>query len=196
MPTRRIVTFARPFSLAGFHGSQPAGRYSVEIDDSLMEGMTYASYREMATMVRVDAERGDGAPGQVAVIDPKELQRALVADAVPDFPPGFGEVIEHSTTDRSGGLGDRNRHSHPDQMTTELRRLYLSVEHDAGITDVRIGVTEFNCVGGVPLREHAHVFLAMGDDGTVRCPVCKTVFHFDSSIPPLRAGSKSRIAMG
>jgi hypothetical protein len=34
-------------------------------------------------------------------------------------------------------------------MTTELRRLYLSVEHDAGFTDVRIGVTEFNCVGGV-----------------------------------------------
>jgi uncharacterized Zn-finger protein len=81
-------------------------------------------------------------------------------------------------------------------MTTELRRLYLSVEHDAVITDDRIGVTEFNCVGGVPLREHAHMFLAIGDDGIVRCPVCKTVFHFDSSIPPLRAGSKSRIAMG
>jgi hypothetical protein len=29
-------------------------------------------------------------------------------------------------------------------MTTELRRLYLSVEHDAGLTDFRIGVTEFN----------------------------------------------------
>jgi len=81
-------------------------------------------------------------------------------------------------------------------MTTELRRLYLSVEHDAGTTDVRIGVTEFSCVGGVPLREHAHVFLAIGDDGTVRCPVCKTLFCFDSSIPPLRAGSKSRITMG
>ena len=197
MPTRRIVTFARPLSLAGFHGWQPAGRYSVEIDDSLMEGMTYASYREMATMVRVDAERGDGAPRQVAVIDPKELQKALVADAVPDFPPGFGEVIEHSATDRPEGLDDRTRYSQPDdQMTTELRRLYLSVEHDAGITDVRIGVTKFNCVGGVPRREHAHVFLAMGDDGIVRCPICKTIFHFDSSIPPLRAGSKSRITMG
>jgi uncharacterized Zn-finger protein len=197
MPTRRIVTFARPFSLAGFHGSQPAGRYSVEIDDSLMEGMTYASYREMATMVRVDAERGDGAARQVAVIDPKELQKALVADAVPDFPPGFGEVIEHSATDRPEGLGDRNRYSQPDdQMTTELRSLYLSVEHDAGITDVRVGVTEFNCVGGVPRREHAHVFLAMGDDGIVRCPICKTIFHFDSSIPPLRVGSKSRVTMG
>jgi uncharacterized Zn-finger protein len=55
-------------------------------------------------------------------------------------------------------------------MTTELRRLYLSVEHDAGITDVRIGVTEFNCVGGVPLREHAHVFLAIGDDGDRSLP--------------------------
>lgn len=49
-------------------------------------------------------------------------------------------------------------------MTTELRRLYLSVEHDAGITDVRIGVTEFNRVGGVPLQGHAHVFLPTGDD--------------------------------
>jgi uncharacterized Zn-finger protein len=196
MPTRRIVTFMRPFSLGGFHGWQPPGRYSVEVDASLMEGMTYASYREMATMVRVVTEGGDGAPGQVAVIDPKELQKALVADAVPNFPPGFGEVIEHSVADRSGGLGDRNRHSQPNQMTTEPRRLHLSVEHDAGITDVRIGVTEFNCVGGVPLREHAHVFLAMGDDGTARCPVCKTTFHFDSSIPPLRAGSKSRITMG
>jgi uncharacterized Zn-finger protein len=182
MPTRRIVTFMRPFSLGGFHGWQPAGQYSVEVDESLMKGMPYASYREMATM-RVVTERGDRAPGQVAVIDPKELQRALAADAVPNFPPGFGEVIER-------------RHSHTDQMTTEPRRLHLSVEHDAGITDVRIGVTEFNCVGGVPLREHAHVFLAMGDDGTARCPVCKTTFHFDSSIPPLRAGSKSRITMG
>ena len=81
-------------------------------------------------------------------------------------------------------------------MTTELRRLYLSVEHDAGLTEVRIGVTEFNCGGGVPLREHAHVFLAIADDGTVRCLVCKTIFHFDLSIPPLRAGSKSRITMG
>ncbi len=103
MPTRRIVTFMRPFSLAGFYGWQPPGRYSVEIDDSLMEGMTYASYREMAIMVRVDAEGSDGARGQVAVIDPKELQKALVADAVPNFPPGFGEVIENSATDRREG---------------------------------------------------------------------------------------------
>lgn len=196
MPTRRIVTFTHPFSLAGFHGRQPAGRYSVEIDASLMEGVTYAPYREMATMVRVDAGPGDGAARQVAIIDPRELQKVIVADAVPAFPHGFGEVVKHSAAGRSEEPDDRITPSLPDLMTTELRRLHLSVEHDAGITDVRIGVTEFNCVGGVPLREHAHVFLAMGDDGTVRCPVCKTVFHFDSSIPPLRAGSKSRIAMG
>ena len=192
MSTRGFVTFTRPFSLTGFRGVQPAGRYSVEIDDSLMEGMTYAPYREMATMMRVGAEPSDGDTGQVAIIDPKELQKALVADAVPPFPPGFGEVIKRSVTRRPEEPGDATRHS----LTAEIRRLYLSVEHDAGATDVRLGVMEFNCVGGVPLQQHAHVFLSMGDGGTVRCPVCKTVFHFDSSIPPLKAGMKRRVRMG
>lgn len=192
MPTRRIVTFTRPFSLAGLRGLQPAGRYAVEIDDSLMEGMTSAPYREMATMMRVDAESSDGTTGQVTIIDPKELQKALLADAVPPFPPGFGEVIKHSATRQPEEPGDGTHHS----LTAEVRRLYLSVEHEAGATDVRVGVMEFNCVGGVPLQEHAHVFLAMGHDRTVRCPVCKTVFHFDSTIPPLRAGLKSRVRMG
>lgn len=196
MPTRRIVTFTRPFSLTGFQGRQPAGRYSVEVDDSLMEGVTYAPYREMATMMRVDAEPSVGAGRQVVVIDPKELQRALAADAIPAFPAGFGEVIKHTATGRPEGPGDRNHHSQPDRMTSEIRRLHLSVEHDAGVTEVRVGVTEFNCIGGVPLREHAHVFLTMGSDGTVRCPVCKIIFHFDSSIPPLRAALKSRVRMG
>jgi hypothetical protein len=107
MPTRRIVTFTRPFSLAGFHNWQPAGRYSVEIDASLMEGVIYPPYREMATMVRVDAEPDDGAARQVAIIDPRELQRALAADAVPAFPPGFGEVVKHSATGRSEEPDDR-----------------------------------------------------------------------------------------
>jgi uncharacterized Zn-finger protein len=196
MPTRRIVTFTRPFSLTGFQGRQPAGRYSVELDDSLMEGVTYAPYREMATMMRVDAEPSDGAGRQVAVIHPKELQRALAADAIPAFPPGFGEVLEQTAAGRSEEPGNRNHYSQPDRMTTEVRRLYLSVEHDAGVTDVCVGVMEFNCVGGVPLGGHAHVFLTMGSDGTVRCPVCKTIFYFDSRIPPLRAGLKSRVRMG
>jgi uncharacterized Zn-finger protein len=153
-----------------------------------MKGMTYAPYRQMATMMRIDAEPSDGAGRQVTVIDPRELERALVADAV----PAFGEIINHSAPSPSEKPGG----SRPDRITAEVRRLYLSVEHDAGVSDVRIGVMEFNCVGGVPLQEHDHVFLAMGDDGTVRCPICKTIFHFDSSIPPLGAALKSRVRMG
>ena len=52
---------------------------------------------------------------------PKGTSKAPVAARPSRLPPGFGEVIEHSATDRSGGLGDRTAHRRPDdQMTTEL----------------------------------------------------------------------------
>jgi hypothetical protein len=97
MPTRCIVTFTRSFHLSGFDGQQPAGQYSVEFDDLLMDGMTYAPYRQMATMVRVDEDSDNAIAGEMAVIEPKELQDVLAADAVADFPPGYGEVSQPAT---------------------------------------------------------------------------------------------------
>jgi hypothetical protein len=88
MTTRTIrttVTFTRPFSLSGFDGQQPAGSYSVETDEELLEGVSFPAYRRMATMMQLssDASSKNNTSGilQVAVIDPRQLATALAADA-------------------------------------------------------------------------------------------------------------------
>jgi hypothetical protein len=80
--TKSTVSFARPFSLSGFDGEQPAGSYSVETDEELLEGVSFPAYRRMATMMQLDTpSRGSAGMLQVAVINPDELAAALAADA-------------------------------------------------------------------------------------------------------------------
>lgn len=80
--TKSMVTFTQPFNLAGFDGEQPAGSYSVETDEELLEGVSFPAYRRMATMMQLDARaRGSSGVLQVAVINPDELAAALAADA-------------------------------------------------------------------------------------------------------------------
>ena len=80
--TKKTVTFKRPFNLSGFDGEQPAGSYSVETDEELVEGVSFPAYRRMATMMQLETgARIAGGALQVAVIDPKELEAALAVDA-------------------------------------------------------------------------------------------------------------------
>ena len=80
--TKSMVTFTRPFNLTGFDGEQPAGCYSVETDEELLEGVSFPAYRRMATMMQLDVSaRGSAGVLQVAVINPDELAAALAADA-------------------------------------------------------------------------------------------------------------------
>src|SRR5688572_21138284 len=82
---RTTVTFTRPFSLSGFDRQQPAGSYSVETDEELLEGVSFPAYRRMATMMQLSSDAGlkNNTSGilQVAVIDPTQLATALAADA-------------------------------------------------------------------------------------------------------------------
>ena len=80
--TKSTVIFTRPFNLSGFDGEQPAGSYSVETDEELLEGVSFPAYRRMATMMQFDApSRGSAGILQVAVINPDELTAALAVDA-------------------------------------------------------------------------------------------------------------------
>ena len=80
--TKSTVTFTRPFSLTGFDGEQPAGSYSVETDEELLDGVSFPAYRRMATMMQLEAgARAAGGVLQVAVIDPRELEAALAVDS-------------------------------------------------------------------------------------------------------------------
>lgn len=79
------VTFARPFMLSGLDGVQPAGTYTIETDEELIQSLSFTAYRRTATWLRLPGRR-DGAElpaghSEVAAIDPGELEAALARDA-------------------------------------------------------------------------------------------------------------------
>jgi hypothetical protein len=80
--SRKTVTFARPFSLRGIDGVQPAGTYTVETDEELIEGLSFPAYRRVATLMFLPSQPGGAILGQIAEIDPQQLQAAQERDAM------------------------------------------------------------------------------------------------------------------
>lgn len=78
--TRRTVTFSRPFTLAGIDGVQPAGSYEVETDEELVEGLSFAVYRRLATVMRLPVPDGGAGSLQIVTIDPADLAEAEQRD--------------------------------------------------------------------------------------------------------------------
>jgi hypothetical protein len=79
--TKSTVTFTRPFRLGAFGEQLPAGRYPIEIDEELLEGVSFPAYRRTATMMELIADPLHPNATEVAVVDPQELEEALAADA-------------------------------------------------------------------------------------------------------------------
>lgn len=79
--SRRTVTFARPFSLRGIDGIQPAGTYTVVTDEELLEGLSFPAYRRVATTIFLPSRPGDLVSGQLVTLDPVELEAAEQRDA-------------------------------------------------------------------------------------------------------------------
>lgn len=74
---RRRVTFNWPFLLFGLLGQQQAGRYDIDTDEELIEGLSFAAWRRTTTSIRVPRS---GVIESV-VVDPDELDEALARDA-------------------------------------------------------------------------------------------------------------------
>jgi uncharacterized Zn-finger protein len=56
---------------------------------------------------------------------------------------------------------------------------YGKFRNDNGATEIRIGLKQFKCIGVSPPHDHPHIYLDMGDDDTILCPYCATLFRFD-----------------
>jgi uncharacterized Zn-finger protein len=56
--------------------------------------------------------------------------------------------------------------------------------NDAGVARIRIGVSEFQCMGASPPHDHPHVFLDMGNDSEIICPYCSTIYVRDDALQP------------
>ena len=61
---------------------------------------------------------------------------------------------------------------------------YPKFRNDRGISEIRIGVRRFNCVGVSPPQDHPHVYIDMGEAETILCPYCATRFRFDPRLAP------------
>lgn len=81
--TRSVVTFSRPFSLAGLDGIQPAGIYAIETDEEPIQELSFVAHRRVATRIAVPDR-----PGCVETIDidPTDLEAALANDKVASSP--------------------------------------------------------------------------------------------------------------
>lgn len=78
----KTVTFTRPFTLRGIDEEQPAGTYTVETDEELLQGLSFDGYRRVATLIFLPSRPGAAVVGQVATIDPLELEAAQDRDAM------------------------------------------------------------------------------------------------------------------
>ena len=79
--SRETVTFARPFTLRGTDGEQPAGTYPVETDEELIPGLSFIAWRRVASLMFLPSRPGGPGPGRIAMIDPLELEAARARDA-------------------------------------------------------------------------------------------------------------------
>jgi hypothetical protein len=54
---REAVTFSHPFRINGIDRELPAGAYDVVTDEEMIEGLSFASFRRVATMIMVPTAR-------------------------------------------------------------------------------------------------------------------------------------------
>jgi hypothetical protein len=78
---RETVTFKHPFQIRGIDRLLPAGAYEVVTDEEMIEGLSFASYRRIATMIMVPAAASRGSAMEMLSIGSVDLADAQRIDA-------------------------------------------------------------------------------------------------------------------
>jgi hypothetical protein len=78
---REIITFKHPFQIRGVDRLLPAGAYEVITDEEMIEGLSFASYRRVATMIMVPAAASRGSTMEMISIGSVDLSDAQRIDA-------------------------------------------------------------------------------------------------------------------
>jgi hypothetical protein len=76
---REIITFRHPFRIRGIDRQLSAGTYEVITDEEMIDGLSFASFRRVATMIMVPAPRGSAV--EMISISPIDLTDAQRIDA-------------------------------------------------------------------------------------------------------------------
>ena len=75
------ITFRRPFRIKGIDRVLPPGAYEVITDEEMIEGLSFASFRRVATMIMVPAAAPRSSTMEMISIGSVDLSDAQRIDA-------------------------------------------------------------------------------------------------------------------
>ena len=78
--TSKTVTFTHPFNLSGMEEMQPAGTYTVETDEELLQTSSLPAYRRISTLMRLTTRPMGTVLTQIVEVNPLELAAVLARD--------------------------------------------------------------------------------------------------------------------
>ena len=76
-----VMTFRHPFWIKGIDRVLPPGAYDVVTDEEMIEGLSFASFRRVATMIMVPAAPPRGSTMEMISIGSVDLSDAQRIDA-------------------------------------------------------------------------------------------------------------------
>lgn len=85
--TTEVIVFRHDFAVPGWREPAPAGTYTVETAEALIEGLSFPAYRRLSTTITRQSRRAGGVVQAIA-IEPQALQAALAFDVATDLPRG------------------------------------------------------------------------------------------------------------
>ena len=78
---REVITFRHPFRIKGIDRVLPPGAYDVITDEEMIEGLSFASFRRVATMIMVPSVPPRGSTMEMFSIGSVDLSDAQRIDA-------------------------------------------------------------------------------------------------------------------
>ncbi|PDS99971.1 hypothetical protein CO659_03670 [Rhizobium sp. S9] len=75
------ITFSRPFALSALVATLDAGTYRVIVDEELIEGLSFPSYRRTAMHIEIPALGVSIGTRQLLQVHPQDLESAIKKDA-------------------------------------------------------------------------------------------------------------------
>lgn len=79
------MIFARPFALPGLDEILPAGTYQVELDEELVEGLSFAAYRKVLALIHLLPDRRRPGLARTLSVDPGVLESVLARDRAAEW---------------------------------------------------------------------------------------------------------------
>ena len=101
--TNETITFKHPFKLSELDEVQPAGRYVVETNEELIQGLSFPVYRRLSTFIHLAGSPNSSELARVVDTDPAKLAAARAIDARAQ------EIVPISTLQRPTRPYERRR---------------------------------------------------------------------------------------